>query len=103
VVVLFFEKNIKRILSKVYQYPKTRKLIAVAIMLITFVSAKFLGTEFLPDLNEGALWVEAELPMSVSLPQAVQISDKMVEIIKKFPEVKQTLAQVGRTNDGTDP
>jgi len=103
VVVLFFEKNIKRIFSKVYQYPKISLVIAVAIMLITFVSAKFLGTEFLPDLNEGALWVEAELPMSVSLPQAVQISDKMVEIIKKFPEVKQTLAQVGRTNDGTDP
>ena len=72
-------------------------------MLITFFSAKFLGTEFLPELNEGALWVEAELPMSVSLPEANVISNKMVEILHNFPEVKQTLAQVGRTNDGTDP
>ena len=56
-------------------------------MTISFFSAKFLGTEFLPDLNEGALWVEAELPMSVSLYEAN----------------KQTLSQVGRTNDGTDP
>ena len=72
-------------------------------MLLTFFSARFLGTEFLPQLNEGALWVEAELPMSVSLPEANEISNKMVEILHKFPEVKQTLSQVGRPNDGTDP
>jgi Putative silver efflux pump len=54
-------------------------------------------------LNEGALWVEAELPMSVSLPEANDISNKMVEVLHKFPEVKQTLSQVGRPNDGTDP
>jgi heavy metal efflux system protein len=57
----------------------------------------------LPELDEGALWVEAELPMSVSLPQSKMISDKMVDVISAFPEVKQTLSQVGRTNDGTDP
>ena len=72
-------------------------------MIITFFSAKFLGTEFLPQLDEGALWVESELPMSVSLPQAKQVSDKMIAIIRQFPEVKQTLSQIGRTNDGTDP
>jgi cobalt-zinc-cadmium resistance protein CzcA len=72
-------------------------------MVLTFASAKFLGTEFLPDLDEGALWVEAELPMSVSLPESKMISDKMVDVISAFPEVKQTLSQVGRTNDGTDP
>ena len=41
--------------------------------------------------------------MSVSLPEANEISNKMVEILHKFPEVKQTLSQVGRPNDGTDP
>src|SRR6185312_9567524 len=86
-----------------YQNKKASILIALALMLVTFFSAKFLGTEFLPQLNEGALWVEAELPMSVSLPEANEISNKMVAILHKFPEVKQTLAQVGRPNDGTDP
>src|SRR5207248_574341 len=78
-------------------------LVAVVFMVLSFISAKFLGTEFLPELDEGALWVEAELPMSVSLPEAKEISDKMIQIIRKFPEVKQTLSQIGRTNDGTDP
>ncbi|MDB5156658.1 MAG: CusA/CzcA family heavy metal efflux transporter, partial [Mucilaginibacter sp.] len=103
VVVLFFENGIRRLFSYTYKHPKSSILVAVAFMAVTFFSAKFLGTEFLPDLNEGALWVEAELPMSVSLPEAESISQKMMQIIAKFPEVKQTLAQVGRTNDGTDP
>jgi len=103
VVVLFFENGIRRMFGYTYKHPKSSVLVAVAFMAVTFFSAKFLGTEFLPDLNEGALWVEAELPMSVSLPEAESINQKMMQILAKFPEVKQTLAQVGRTNDGTDP
>jgi heavy metal efflux system protein len=102
-VVGFFENGIRRMFSFTYKFPKASILVALIFMALTFFSAKFLGTEFLPDLNEGALWVEAELPMSVSLPEAESINQKMMQIIAKFPEVKQTLAQVGRTNDGTDP
>jgi len=103
VVVSFFENGIRRMFNYTYKYPKVSILVAVIFMALTFFSARFLGTEFLPDLNEGALWVEAELPMSVSLPEAESINQKMMQILEKFPEVKQTLAQVGRTNDGTDP
>src|SRR5476651_2383605 len=102
-IVLFFENGIRRLFTITYKFPKTSILVAFTFMGITFFSARFLGTEFLPDLNEGALWVEAELPMSVSLPEAESINQKMMQMIRKFPEVKQTLAQVGRTNDGTDP
>ncbi len=102
-VVIFFEKGVSRLFNIVYRNQKKSILIALIIMVLTFFSAKFLGTEFLPDLNEGALWVEAELPMSVSLSEANTISNKMIDILAKFPEVKQTLSQVGRTNDGTDP
>ncbi|HEY5408794.1 MAG TPA: CusA/CzcA family heavy metal efflux RND transporter [Ginsengibacter sp.] len=102
-IPIFFEKGIGKLFRITYSNKKSSILVAVAIMLVTFFSARFLGTEFLPQLNEGALWVEAELPMSVSLPEANEISNKMVAILHKFPEVKQTLAQVGRPNDGTDP
>jgi cobalt-zinc-cadmium resistance protein CzcA len=55
-------------------------------------------------LNEGALWVEARVADEYRLNQAVKvINQKMMQILETFPEVKQTLAQVGRTNDGTDP
>jgi len=102
-VAQFFESGISKLFQITYRNKKGSILIALAIMLVTFFSAKFLGTEFLPQLNEGALWVEAELPMSVSLPKANEISNKIVEIMHHFPEVRQTLAQVGRPNDGTDP
>ncbi len=102
-VVHFFEKYITQAFRWVYRHQGLSLTTAVAIMVLTFFSAKFLGTEFLPELDEGALWVESELPMSVSLPQAKEISDKMLQMIRKFPEVKQTMSQIGRTNDGTDP
>lgn len=102
-IVLFFEKGIQKLLNLVYRHQKKSVLIAFAIMILTFLSARFLGSEFLPELNEGALWVESELPMSVSLNEADSVSQKMISILSSFPEVKQVLSQIGRTNDGTDP
>lgn len=102
-IVIFFEKGVKYLFEKAYKVPKTSLIVAITFMVLTFFSAKFLGSEFLPDLDEGALWVKAQLPMSASLSQSKIISDKMTSIIRKYPEVRHTLAQIGRTNDGTDP
>ena len=86
-----------------YSYKKL-SLIVVAIFLgITFFSATFLGTEFLPQLNEGALWVEAKFPMSQSLPETIKKTAILRQELRKFPEVNGVLSQVGRSNDGTDP
>ena len=102
-VVAFFENGIQKLFTKAYSFPRASLLIAFSFMALTFFSAKYLGNEFLPELDEGALWVKAQLPMSASLTQSKQISDKMTETLRKFPEVNHTLAQIGRTNDGTDP
>jgi len=102
-VVLFFENGIRRMFNYTYRNQKLSLIVSVSFMVLTFVSAKFLGTEFLPQLNEGALWVTAQLPMSTSLDNSVKVTNKMREVLATFPEVKQTLSQVGRTNDGTDP
>lgn len=103
VVVLFFERGIRRMFNFTYHNQKLSLLVSVSFMALTFMSAKLLGTEFLPQLNEGALWVTAQLPMSTSLESAVNLTDKMRGMLSTFPEVRQTLSQVGRTNDGTDP
>ncbi|MEY4926214.1 MAG: hypothetical protein RI894_650, partial [Bacteroidota bacterium] len=101
--VNFITNTTAKAFDFVYKFPKMSLLTSIIALGLSFFSATFLGTEFLPDLNEGALWVEAELPLSVSLPEAKIISDKMIDIIRETPEVKQTLSQIGRTNDGTDP
>lgn len=102
-IVLFFENGIKKMFSFTYRNQKMSLIVAMSAMVLTFMSAKLLGTEFLPQLNEGALWVSAQLPMSTSLENSVNVTNKMRDILSTFPEVKQTLSQVGRTNDGTDP
>jgi len=102
-IVSFFENGVKYLFLKAYNFQKTSLIIAFSFMTLTFLSAKFLGSEFLPELDEGALWVKSQLPMSASLSQSKEISDKITSILRKFPEVKHTLSQIGRTNDGTDP
>ncbi|MBS1512703.1 MAG: efflux RND transporter permease subunit [Bacteroidetes bacterium] len=102
-VVSFFEKGVAKLFNMVYRNQKKSVIIAFIIMLLSFLSFKFLGSEFLPQLNEGALWVTAELPRSVSLDEADSISAKIESTIRTFPEVRHALTQVGRTNDGTDP
>ncbi|AMR31315.1 cation transporter [Mucilaginibacter sp. PAMC 26640] len=102
-VVLFFENGIRRMFGYTYKNQKLSLSVAIIFMALTFFSARFLGTEFLPQLNEGALWVTAQLPMSTSLESSVNVTNKMRQVLSTFPEVKQTLSQVGRTNDGTDP
>ena len=102
-VVIFFEKGVGKLLAIVYRNQKLSVLVALVFMILSFASFRFLGSEFLPQLDEGALWVTAELPRSVSLNEADSIGQKLSSIIKTFPEVNHTLTQVGRTNDGTDP
>ncbi len=103
VVVLFFERNIGNAFRWVYRHQVQSIMVSIIIMVLTFGSAKFLGSEFLPELDEGALWVKAQLPMSASLDLSNDMARKMMNIINKYPEVKHTMAQVGRTVDGTDP
>ncbi len=82
-----------------------RKTLGVTGLVLagTLLSAGLLGTEFLPQLNEGALWVEAKFPMSQSLTETVKRTATLRAELQKFPEVNGVLSQVGRSNDGTDP
>lgn len=77
--------------------------LALTALGATLYSAKFMGTEFLPTLNEGALWVEAKLPMSSSLSETVKTVATLRTKLRQFPEVNGVLSQTGRSNDGTDP
>lgn len=102
-IVNFFNRIVSRGFDWCYARRKLSLFLSFALMGITFFSTTLLGTEFLPQLNEGALWVTAELPMSMSLPKSVEMAQVIRNDLQRFPEVKQVLSQVGRSNDGTDP
>ena len=90
------------IFDRCYRHKRVSLIIAGTVMAISLFSFKYLGTEFLPELNEGAIWMRATLPYSVSITESVKIAEEMRNIIKSFPEVKQVVSQTGRPDDGTD-
>jgi len=76
--------------------------ISIVFIVIGFYSFKFLGSEFLPELNEGSLWVRATMPYSIALDKSVQVANQMRSIMMQFPQVKKVVSQTGRPDDGTD-
>jgi cobalt-zinc-cadmium resistance protein CzcA len=103
----FFTRNINKLVIKGFRWSFNHKKIALMIaglsFILTIISTKWMGTEFLPQLNEGALWVTAELPMSTSLTESLKTTQLLSKKLREFPEVSDVLSQTGRSNDGTDP
>ena len=81
---------------------KTALVIAAIVLVTGLFSFKFLGSEFLPQLNEGSIYVRATGPLSTSLTESVKLANDMRKIFLGFPEVKQVISQTGRPDDGTD-
>lgn len=102
-VVNFFNRIFGRGIEYTYQRKRVTFLLSLGILGATLFSTRWLGTEFLPTLNEGALWVEAKMPMSMSLDETTLKVRELRQELNTFPEVNGVLSQTGRSNDGTDP
>ncbi len=96
-------KNYAKAYDWVMLHKRLSISVAIVIVVTSFAAAKFLGTEFLPHLDEGSLWVEGDAPMSISLEDANELASNMRKDLLSFPEVKEVASQVGRPDDGTDP
>ncbi len=102
-IVEFFNKIVSKGLNVTFHNKRVSIVVSMVVLALTLFSARFMGTEFLPPLNEGALWVTAELPISSSLTESVKMAKIIRKELKEFPEVNDVLSQTGRSNDGTDP
>lgn len=71
-------------------------------MAIGLYSFRFLGSEFLPKLDEGSIWLRVELPYSISLDRSVELAKQIREKLLTFPQIQAAISQVGRPDDGTD-
>jgi cobalt-zinc-cadmium resistance protein CzcA len=85
-----------------------RRALTVGVGVVSFALAMFLafggviGSEFLPHLDEGAIWARGTLAPSTGPTEGARIADEAREILCNFPEVPQVVTQVGRPDDGTD-
>jgi cobalt-zinc-cadmium resistance protein CzcA len=102
-LVRFIEKSVTRGFDWTFANKRATLLGAGLIVAVVLFSVRWMGTEFLPQLNEGALWVEAKMPMSMSLNETTRMVRTLRTELLSFDEVEQVLSQTGRSNDGTDP
>jgi heavy metal efflux system protein len=75
---------------------------AVASLAVAWLVGASLGSEFLPKLDEGALWVRITMPGSISPTEADRLTTEARRILASFPEIKTVVSQLGRPDDGTD-
>lgn len=103
----FISRTFINALYRLYEfasrYRKGSILVFCGLVLLCLVRFCFWGTEFIPSMNEGAIYIRATLPNSVNLDESVQITKQMKEKLRNFDEIKFVLSQTGRPNDGTDP
>ncbi|MFZ9593642.1 MAG: efflux RND transporter permease subunit, partial [Burkholderiaceae bacterium] len=100
-------KQCKALYSPVLDWALHQRKIVVGLALAAFVGsclvATRLGTEFLPELNEGTIWVNLRLPSSVSNSEATRILQEVRSTLLLIPEVRTTVSKAGQPEDGTDP
>lgn len=97
----------KRLYAPVLDWALTRRRTVVAIALGVFalamLAAARLGSEFLPELNEGTFWANFDMPSSVSSEEAAKILRMARKALTSVPEVRTAVSKAGQPEDGTDP
>ncbi|CAJ0814349.1 Cobalt-zinc-cadmium resistance protein CzcA [Ralstonia wenshanensis] len=92
----------KPLLRKLIARPMAVFATAITALVLTLYSATFLGTEFLPTLEENNLWLRITLPNTVDLDYSASVASDLRAYFVKQPEINQVSVQIGRPDDGTD-
>jgi len=97
------EHHYRRLLEWVLKHARAVFISAIAALVLSFMSVRFIGTEFMPKLDEGNIWLTITLPTPVSLTTAKELERNVRNKLETFSEAKMVLTQLGRPEDGTDP
>lgn len=99
----FFRENLFKLFQWSERHRKATVYGFIILLAVCFGRFAYYGSEFIPKLNEGAIYIRATLPNSINLDESVRLTKEMKVKLQKFEEVKFILSQTGRPNDGTDP
>jgi heavy metal efflux system protein len=83
--------------------PALTMVIAAIIFGATLLLVPFIGGEFMPHLDEGALWVRATMPYTISFEEAAKFAPQIRKILMSYPMVTEVGSELARPDDGTDP
>lgn len=97
-------KKYKELLEKIFANPKKFLSLVCAIFTLSIILFNFIGSEFLPNLDEGNIWLRVTvLPRSTTIEHSVEVAREIREILLQYPEVKNVISHIGSADDGTDP
>jgi cobalt-zinc-cadmium resistance protein CzcA len=100
-------RGIQAVYAATLRWMLDRKIVpigaAIVLLLASAQIVRHLGTEFLPKLDEGNIWLTVVQPLSVSTEHAKETERRIREILESFPEASLIYSQLGRPDDGTDP
>jgi heavy metal efflux system protein len=96
-------KGYDRLLHVSLQHRLAALMVCLAIFAASLLLVPFIGAEFMPHLDEGALWVRATMPYTISFDEASKLGPQVREILLGFPQVTTVANELGRPDDGTDP
>jgi cobalt-zinc-cadmium resistance protein CzcA len=102
-VVLSAKRLYKPVLQWALSHRRQVVAIALGVFALATVAASRLGSEFLPELNEGTFWVNFDMPSSVSSQEAAKILLMARKALLTVPEVRTVVSKAGQPEDGTDP
>jgi cobalt-zinc-cadmium resistance protein CzcA len=96
-------RRYERVLTASMRRPWAVVGTSAAVVVASFGLAGALGVEFLPSLDEGVIWIRANLPAGISLEKSSQVAARIRSIVSEYPEVRLVSSQTGRNDSGTDP
>lgn len=102
-VVEAMEGAYRVVLAWVLRWPRLMLMLASLLLILSLGLLRVIGTEFMPKLDEGNIWLTVTLPTPISLHKAKEIEQVIRSRIEAFPEARSVLTQLGRPEDGTDP
>ena len=101
--VTWLHARYARLLERTIERPWRVVAAAGAVVVAAGLVGTLLGSEFLPQLDEGVLWIRANFPAGISVEKSAELASEIRALVKQSPEVKQVTSQTGRNDDGTDP
>jgi heavy metal efflux system protein len=102
-VLVFASRIYAPALQTALRYPRTVMLSAITALVFSFGILATRGSEFLPELNEGAMYLTFNLPRNAALEESRRLEPLLAAVIDGYPEVEARISQMGRPEDGTDP
>jgi len=100
--LVFLRKHYLSALRVALKYPFAPPLAGLGVLVLAVLVTGKLGTEFLPEMNEGDIHVTVTMPSAISLERGGQVMRETRQALMKFPEVRDVLSEQGHPEDGTD-